>query len=129
MEEVSIKRKESFVVKRRKIFLQTVEKIIIIDKIFFYIRNNIDDIRDDLALMSSGEGYVDFSFYPENKNADVLILKLKVGNIPDKAIAQIKDNNYVFRFKGKLEEKSKYTRRILAVVISYNEKINDIPVK
>ena len=49
--------------------------------------------REDKA----GKGYVDFIFYPEVKSADAIILELKVGSTPKKAIQQIKDKNYVLR--------------------------------
>jgi len=49
-------------------------------------------------------------------------LELKVDSSPEEAIQQIKDKNYVLRFKGKLGEEPKYTGRILAVGISYSKK-------
>ena len=39
---------------------------------------------------------------------------------PEEAVKQIKDKDYVLRFKGKMGEKPKYTGRILAVGISYS---------
>lgn len=48
--------------------------------------------------------------------------KLKVDASPEEALKQIKDRNYVLRFKGKMGEMPKYTGRILAVGISYNKK-------
>lgn len=69
----------------------------------------------------SGIGYVDFIFYPINKNADCIILELKVDHTPDEAIQQIKEKKYAFRFKGKLGEESRYTGRILAVGIGYDK--------
>ena len=74
--------------------------------------------REDKA----GEGYVDFIFYPERKNADALILELKIDGTPEEAIRQIRDQNYALRFKGKLGEAPKYPGRILAVGISYDRK-------
>ena len=69
----------------------------------------------------SGIGYVDFIFYPaKEKDADCIILELKVDHTPDEAIQQIKDKKYALRFKGKLGEEPKYTGRILAVGISYD---------
>lgn len=70
----------------------------------------------------AGEGYVDFIFYPVRKNADGIILELKVDASPEEAIQQIKDRKYILRFLGKLGETSKYTGRILAVGISYYRK-------
>lgn len=69
----------------------------------------------------SGIGYVDFIFYPINKNADCIILELKVDHTPDEAIKQIKEKKYALRFEGKLGEKSRYTGRILAVGIGYDK--------
>ena len=74
--------------------------------------------REDKA----GVGYVDFIFYPERKNADALILELKIDGTPEEAIRQIRDQNYALRFKGKLGEAPKYPGRILAVGISYDRK-------
>lgn len=73
----------------------------------------------------TGEGYVDFIFYPERKGADALILELKVDSTPADAIKQIKEKNYALRFKGKIGEKPKYTGRILAVGISYDRKTKE----
>ena len=72
-----------------------------------------------------GRGYVDFIFYPERKNGDALILELKVDSTPKEAVKQIKDKDYVLRFKGKMGEKPKYTGRILAVGISYSTKTKE----
>lgn len=70
----------------------------------------------------SGTGYVDFIFYPErSKNADSIILELKVGHTPDEAIRQIKEKKYALRLRGKLAEAPRYTGRILAVGISYDK--------
>ena len=51
-----------------------------------------------------------------------MILELKVGSTPKKAIQQIKDKNYVLRLRGKLGEEPKYTGKVLAVGISYSKK-------
>lgn len=67
----------------------------------------------------SGTGFVDFIFYPDKKEADCIILELKVDHTPEEAIQQIKDKQYALRFRGKLAEKPRYTGRILAVGISY----------
>lgn len=95
------------------------------DEIFYYIRNNIEEVRDDLVLMIAGEGYVDFIFYPERKTADTIILELKVDLSPEEAIRQIKKKNYALCLKGKFEERPKYTGRILAVGISYSGKTKE----
>lgn len=77
--------------------------------------------REDKA----GKGYVDFIFYPEQRWETGIILELKVNHAPEEAIRQIKDKNYVLRFKGKLGEKPKYTGRILAVGISYDKETKE----
>lgn len=75
--------------------------------------------REDKA----GIGYVDFIFYPEqDRDADGLILELKVDRTAEEAIQQIKDRKYVLKFEGKLGEKPKYTGRILGVGIAYDRK-------
>lgn len=77
--------------------------------------------REDKA----GKGYADFIFYPERRNLDGIILELKVDSTPEKAIAQIKEKQYALRLKGYLEEKQKYTGRMLAVGISYSKKTKE----
>lgn len=74
--------------------------------------------REDRA----GKGYVDFIFYPEkDRNADCIILELKVNHTPQEGIQQIKNKKYAQRFQGRLGESSPYTGRILAVGISYSK--------
>lgn len=67
----------------------------------------------------------DFIFYPERRDADALILELKVDGTPEEAIRQIREKNYALRFTGKLGEGRKYTGRILAVGISYDRKTKE----
>lgn len=75
--------------------------------------------REDRA----GIGYVDFIFYPEfDKNADGIILELKVDHTPEEALQQIKNKKYALKFEGKLGEESRYTGRILGVGITYDKK-------
>lgn len=69
----------------------------------------------------AGKGFVDFIFYPKKKDADCIILELKIDRSPDEAIEQIKEKNYALNFKGRLGKKSEYTGRILAVGISYSK--------
>lgn len=58
--------------------------------VFLAARDTYRIEREDKA----GRGYVDFIFYPEvNKNADCIILELKVDHTPEEAIQQIKDKN------------------------------------
>ena len=66
---------------------------------------------------------MDFIFYPEtDRNAEGIILELKVGFTPEEAINQIKEKQYALKFRGKVGEKTKYSGRILAVGISYDKK-------
>lgn len=74
--------------------------------------------REDKA----GIGYVDFIFYPLQKTDDCIILELKAGHTPDKAIQQIKDRKYALRFQGRTGEECSYSGRILAVGIAYDKK-------
>lgn len=95
-----------------------VELAAVINLVYLAARDRYRVEREDKA----GKGYVDFVFYPEVKSADAIILELKVGSTPQKAIQQIKDKNYVLRLRGRLGEEPKYTGRILAAGISYNKK-------
>lgn len=95
-----------------------VELAAVINLVYFAARDRYRGEREDKA----GKGYVDFVFYPEVKSADAIILELKVGSTPQKAIQQIKDKNYVLRLRGRLGEEPKYTGRILAAGLSYNKK-------
>lgn len=74
----------------------------------------------------AGKGYVDFIFYPEtDKNADCIILELKIDHTPEAAIQQIKNKKYALRFQTRIGETPVYTGRILAVGISYNKKTKE----
>lgn len=95
-----------------------VELAAVINLVYLAARDRYRGEREDKA----GKGYVDFVFYPEVKSADAIILELKVGSTPQKAIQQIKDKNYVLRLRGRLGEEPKYTGRILAAGLSYNKK-------
>ena len=88
----------------------------IVNLVYLSARNRYRVEREDKA----GKGFVDFIFYPEQKNEDGIILELKVDSTPEEAIRQIKEKEYALRFYGKLGEKQKFTGRILAVGISYN---------
>lgn len=95
-----------------------IELAAIVNLVYLSAHDQYHMEREDKA----GEGYVDFIFYPVRKNADGIILELKVDASPEEAIEQIKEKKYSLRFKGKLGETPKYTGRILAVGISYNRK-------
>ena len=86
-----------------------IELSAVVNLVYLSARDKYRVVREDKA----GEGYVDFIFYPERKGATGLILELKVDSTPDDAIRQIKEKNYVLRFKGKLGERPKYTGKIL----------------
>ncbi|MDD7389722.1 MAG: AAA family ATPase [Lachnospiraceae bacterium] len=89
----------------------------VVNLVYLSARDSYRVERED----KSGIGYVDFIFYPaKEKDADCIILELKVDHTPDEAIQQIKDKKYALRFMGKLGEEPKYTGRILAVGISYD---------
>ncbi len=95
-----------------------VELTAIVNLVYLAARDSYRIEREDKA----GKGYVDFIFYPErDKNADCIILELKVGDTPDAAIRQIKDRKYALRFQGKVGEPVRYSGRILAVGISYDK--------
>lgn len=98
-----------------------IELSAIVNLVYLSARDSYRVEREDKA----GEGYVDFIFYPERRNADAIILELKIDSTPDDAIQQIKKKNYALRFKGKLGEPPKYTGRILAVGISYYRKTKE----
>lgn len=95
-----------------------IELSAVVNLVYLAARDKYRIEREDKA----GKGFVDFIFYPEKKAADAMILELKTDHTPDEAIQQIKDKQYVLRFKGKLGEKPRYTGRILGVGISYDSK-------
>ena len=90
----------------------------VVNLVYLSARDNYRVERED----KSGVGYVDFIFYPVNRDAVGFILELKVDHSPFDAIMQIKDKKYILRFTGKLGEERKCAGRILAVGISYNKK-------
>ena len=98
-----------------------IELSAVVNLVYLAARDRYQVEREEKA----GEGYADFIFYPERKNADALILELKVDASPEEAIAQIKKKNYALRLMGKLGEKQKYTGRILAIGISYDRKTKE----
>lgn len=98
-----------------------VELSAVVNLCYLSARNRYRVEREDRA----GKGFVDFIFYPERKNADGIILELKVDSTPKEAIEQIKDKRYGLRFQGKLGESPKFTGRILAVGISYSRETKE----
>ncbi len=90
----------------------------LVNLIYLAARDSYRIEREDKA----GIGYVDFIFYPEiNKNADGMILELKVNHTANEALQQIKDKKYVLKFDGKIGEAPRYTGRILGVGIAYDK--------
>lgn len=98
-----------------------IELSAVVNLVYLAARDSYRVEREDKA----GEGYVDFIFFPDRRNADAFILELKIDSPPEDAIRQIKDRGYMLRFQGKLDETPKYTGRILAVGISYNKKTKE----
>lgn len=88
----------------------------VVNLVYLSARDKYAVCREDKA----GIGYVDFIFYPKfDRNADCIILELKVDKTPEEAISQIKEKKYALAFKGKIGETAQYTGRILAVGIGY----------
>lgn len=94
-----------------------VELSAVVNLVYLSARDRYRIEREDKA----GEGFVDFIFYPEDKADTCMILELKIDHTPGEAIRQIKDKQYILRFKGKLGERPKYTGKVLAVGISYDK--------
>ena len=65
----------------------------------------------------SGKGYADFTFHPRRRNDIPFIVELKKDEVPQVAIKQIREKEYVQKFK--LENKDK---KVLAVAICYDSK-------
>ncbi|MGL5085525.1 MAG: AAA family ATPase [Clostridium sp.] len=63
----------------------------------------------------SGKGYTDFSFHPRRKNDIPFIVELKKDDAPANAIKQIREKEYVQKFRKEYKG-----RKILAVGICYN---------
>ena len=61
----------------------------------------------------SGKGYADFTFHPRRESDTALIIELKKNETAEKAIQQIKEKEYVQKFK-------KEYNKILAVAICYD---------
>ncbi|QAA32219.1 AAA family ATPase [Clostridium manihotivorum] len=65
----------------------------------------------------SGKGYADFTFHPRRKNDVSFIVELKKDELPEVAIKQIIEKEYVEKFKKENEGK-----KVLAVAICYDSK-------
>ncbi len=98
-----------------------IELSAVVNLVYLSARDRYRVEREDTA----GEGFVDFIFYPENRNAVGIILELKVDSTPEEALQQIIAKNYILRFEGKIGERAKYQGKILGVGISYNKKTKE----
>jgi len=65
----------------------------------------------------TGKGYADFTFHPRRKNDIPFIVELKKDELPEVAIKQIIEKEYVEKFKKENEGK-----KVLAVAICYDSK-------
>ncbi|MGL5087663.1 MAG: AAA family ATPase [Clostridium sp.] len=68
----------------------------------------------------SGKGYTDFSFHPMRKNDIPFILELKKDDTPENAIKQIREKEYVQKFRKEFRNK-----KILAVAICYSSETKE----
>lgn len=68
----------------------------------------------------TGKGYADFTFHPRRKNDIPFIVELKKDTLPEVAINQILEKEYVSKFKKEYSDK-----KILAVAICYNTKTKE----
>ena len=68
----------------------------------------------------TGKGFADFTFHPRRKNDIAFIVELKKDEDPETAIRQIKEKEYVEKFK-----KENNHRSILAVAICYDSKMKE----
>ena len=66
---------------------------------------------------NTGKGYADFTFHPRRKNDTAFIVELKKDEVPEVAIKQIKEKEYIQKFKVENEGKE-----VLAVAICYDSK-------
>ena len=89
----------------------------IVNLVYLSVRDRYRVEREDKA----GKGFVDFIFYPYNLSDTCIILELKIDHSPEQALQQIKEKQYVLRFRGKLGESPRYTGEILGVGISYDK--------
>lgn len=61
----------------------------------------------------TGKGYADFTFHPRRKSDTAIIVELKKNETAEKAIHQIKEKEYVQKFKNKYN-------KVLAIAICYD---------
>ena len=102
----------------------------VIDMLGAYYSKGLDSssIFDNLKISESesykehlkektGKGSADFTFHPRRKNDTAFIVELKKDENVDVAINQIKNKEYIEKFKKENEDK-----KVLAVAICYNSK-------
>ena len=65
----------------------------------------------------TGKGYADFTFHPRRKNDTAFIVELKKDEVPEVAINQIREKEYIQKFKAENKDKE-----VLAVAICYDSK-------
>lgn len=65
----------------------------------------------------TGKGYADFTFHPRRKNDIPFIVELKKDEQPETAINQIKEKEYIQKFR-----EANKNKKILAVAICYDSK-------
>ena len=65
----------------------------------------------------TGKGYADFTFHPRRKNDTAFIVELKKDEVPEVAINQIREKEYIQKFKAENEG-----IEVLAVAICYDSK-------
>jgi hypothetical protein len=92
------------------------------DEVAEYLKYNILEIRDDVIEMVSGEEIditidEDFTFHPRRKNDIPFIVELKKDELPEVAINQIREKEYVEKIRREDEGK-----KVLAVAICYDSK-------
>lgn len=80
---------------------------------YLYARDTYRVEREE----KTGKGYADFTFHPRRKNDTAFIVELKKDEVPEVAINQIREKEYIQKFKA--ENKGK---EVLAVAICYDSK-------
>ncbi|ORX57955.1 hypothetical protein BCR36DRAFT_580501 [Piromyces finnis] len=78
----------------------------------YFSANKIYKVKEEER---SGEGFVDYIFYPKNKKGKIIIIELKLNGSAKRAIGQIYENKY-FNNIEKI-----YTGNILLVGINFNK--------
>ena len=66
----------------------------------------------------TGKGYADFTFHPRRERDTAFIVELKKDESVDKAIEQIREKEYVEKFKNE-------NNNVLAVAICYDSKLKE----